>query len=47
MNTKIDFKKIKLNDNNYKLGNLKVTVIPVVIGAVGTVTEKLIKGLED
>ena len=26
---------------------MKVTVIPIVIGAFGTVTEGLIKGLED
>ena len=26
---------------------MKVTIIPIVIGAFGTVTEELLKGLED
>ena len=30
-----------------KLWNLKVTIIPIVIGAFGTVTKGLLKGLED
>ena len=30
-----------------KLWNMKVTVIPLVIGALGTVTKGLVKGLED
>ena len=30
-----------------KLWHLKVTVIPIIIGALGTVTKGLIKGLED
>ena len=30
-----------------KLGNMKVTGIPIVIGAFGTVTKGLLKGLED
>ena len=30
-----------------KLWNMKVTIIPVVIGALGTVTKGLVKGLED
>ena len=30
-----------------KLWNMKVTFIPIVIGALGTVTKGLIKGLED
>ena len=30
-----------------KLQNKKVTVIPIVISALGTVTEGLLKGLED
>ena len=30
-----------------KLWNMKVSVVPIVIGAFGTVTEKLLKGLED
>ena len=30
-----------------KLWNMKVTVIPIVIGALGTVTKGLVQGLED
>ena len=30
-----------------KIRNMKLTVIPVVIGALGTVTKGLIQGLED
>ena len=30
-----------------KLWNMKVTVVPIVIGALGTVTKGLVKGLED
>ena len=30
-----------------KLWNMKVTFIPIVIGALGTITEGLIQGLED
>ena len=30
-----------------KLWNLQVTIIPIVIGAFGTVTKGLLKGLED
>ena len=30
-----------------KLWNMKVTFIPIVIGALGTVTKELIKGLEN
>ena len=30
-----------------KLWNMKVTIIPIVIGAFGTVTKRLLKGLED
>ena len=30
-----------------KLRNMKVTFIPVVIGALGTVTKELVQGLED
>ena len=38
------------NNNNYelkKLWNMQVTIIPIVIGAFGTVTKGLLKGLED
>ena len=30
-----------------KLWNMKMTIIPIVIGAFGTVTKWLLKGLED
>ena len=30
-----------------KLWNMKVTIIPIVIGAFGTVTKRLFKGLDD
>ena len=30
-----------------QLWNMKVTVIPILIGALGTFTEGLVKGLED
>ena len=30
-----------------KLWNMKVTVIPIVVGALGTIPKGLIKGLED
>ena len=43
------------NNNKYldlerelkKLWNMKVTVVPIVIGALGTITKGLLKGLED
>ena len=30
-----------------KLWNMKVTIVPIVIGVFGTVTKRLLKGLED
>ena len=30
-----------------KLWNMKVTIVPIVIGALGTITKRLLKGLED
>ena len=30
-----------------KLWNMKVTIVLIVIGALGTVTKRLLKGLED
>ena len=30
-----------------KLWNMKVTIVPLVIGAFGTITKGLLKGLED
>ena len=29
------------------LWNMKVTIVPIVIGALGTITKGLLKGLED
>ena len=30
-----------------KLWNMKVTIVPIVIGALGKITKRLLKGLED
>ena len=30
-----------------KLWNMKVTIVPIVLGAFGTITKGLLKGLED
>ena len=30
-----------------KLWNMKVTIVPIVTGVLGTITKKLLKGLED
>ena len=30
-----------------KLWNMKVTIVPIVIGAFGTIIKRLLKGLED
>ena len=30
-----------------KLWNMKVTIVPIVIGALGTITKGLLKGLEE
>ena len=50
----IRFKESKKRDKNLTLckelkkrWNKRVTVIPIVIGALGTVTKELVKGLED
>ena len=37
---------VTLLGNFKKLWNMKVTIIPIVIGAFGTVTKGLLKGLE-
>ena len=37
----------KLKKKTNKLWNMKVTIIPILIDALGTVTKGLIKGLED
>ena len=51
---KINLKESEKNDNYLdfarelkKLWNMKVTIIPIVIGALGTITKGLLKGLED
>ena len=43
-------KKYKYSDlarGRKKLWNMKVTVIPIIIGALGTVTKALVKELKD
>ena len=40
-------KYLNLARESKKLRNMKMTFIPIVIGALGTVTEELLKGLED
>ena len=40
-------KNLKLARKLKKIGNMKVTIIPIVIGAFGTVTKGLLKSLED
>ena len=42
--------RIKLKESereSKKLRNMKLTIIPIVIGAFGIVTKELLKGLED
>ena len=41
------YKYLNLAKELKKLWNIKVTFIPIVIGALGTFTKGLIKGLED
>ena len=40
-------KYLNLDRELKKLWNMKVTIVPVVIGALGTITKGLLKGLED
>ena len=40
-------KYLDLTSEVKKLWNMKVTIIPIVIGALGTVTKYLVQGLED
>ena len=40
-------KYLDLVRESKKLWNMKVTIIPIVIGAFGTVTKELLKGRED
>ena len=48
---KLSEKKNKLLDLarelKKKLLNLKVTIIPIVIGVLGTITKRLVQGLEE
>ena len=51
---RIDLKECEMKDkyldlarNLKKLGNMKVTIVPIVIGAFVTITKGLLKGLED
>ena len=52
---RVTLKEIKNRDKYFhfalklknKLWNIKVTVIPVVIGLLGTITKGLVKGVED
>ena len=39
--------RLKLKEELKKLWNMKVMVIQIVIGALGTVTKGLVQGLED
>ena len=40
-------KRNKYLDRVRELKNMKVTVIQIVVGALGMITKRLIKGLED
>ena len=51
---RINLKECEKKDKNLdlarelkKLWNMKVTIVPIVIGALGTITKGLLKGLED
>ena len=51
---RINLKKSEKKDKYFDLAreltnlwNMKVTIVPIVIGALGTVTKGLLKGLED
>ena len=43
----INDKYVDLPRNLKKQWNMRVTIIPIVIDALGTVTKELVKGLED
>ena len=45
--TKNNNKKNYNNNRSENLWNMKVTVIPIVTGALGTITKRLVKGLKD
>ena len=42
-----NYKYLDLARELKKFGNKKVSIVPIVIGAFGTVTQGLLKGLED
>ena len=42
-----NYKYLDLARELKKLWNMKVTIVPIVIGAFGTITKGLLKGLED
>ena len=44
---KIRIKYLDLARELKKLWNIKVTIVPIVIGAFGTITKRLSKSLED
>ena len=44
---RINLKYLDLARELKKLWNMKVTIVPNVIGALGTVTKELLKGLDD
>ena len=47
INLKESEKYLDLARELKKLWNMKVTIVPIVIGALSTITEGLLKGLED
>ncbi len=54
MDHKINLKESEKKDKYHdlarelkKLWNMNVTIVPLVIGALGTITKELLKGLED
>ena len=40
-------KYLELTRELKKLRNMRVTIVPIVIGALGTITKGLLNGLED
>ena len=54
MDHRINLKESEKKDNYLdlarelkKLWNMKITIVPIVIGALGTITKGLLKGLKD
>ena len=53
-NNRINLKESEKKDNYLdlarelkKLWNMKVTIVPIVIGALGSITKELLKGLQE